>query len=128
MSNFTLRRIDTLGVIERVSTLFAGHVDLIRGFSVFLPPGYIIECSGDAQNTIHVITPQGIIQATIGQGPPLGSMITRDGMAHPRSYEQGATNSTGRPGPPSLGPSGPGGMEPRKTGKLRRSSTTPSAI
>jgi len=35
-------RIDTPGVIARVSDLFRGHRDLIMGFNTFLPPGYKI--------------------------------------------------------------------------------------
>ena len=35
--------IDTPGVIQRVSTLFSGHPELIVGFNTFLPPGYKIE-------------------------------------------------------------------------------------
>lgn len=38
-----LFRIDTPGVINRVSNLFKGHPDLIVGFNTFLPPGYKIE-------------------------------------------------------------------------------------
>jgi len=181
-----LTRIDTPGVIERVSSLFSGHPDLIRGFNTFLPPGYVIECSDDPRDTsIRVTTPQGITHATVGQGPPLGAMIAREqGMAHARFFEQqgrpwgnegmygpryatgpapvqqpeplsarhlqqqrmyeerqvaeahaaqaaqqaaavgasqlqnaaAATNGNGRSGPSSLGPGGPGVMEP-KTGK-----------
>lgn len=37
--------IDTPGVINRVSTLFKGHPDLIVGFNTFLPPGFKIEVS-----------------------------------------------------------------------------------
>ena len=36
-------RIDTAGVIARVTHLFAGHRNLILGFNAFLPPGYKIE-------------------------------------------------------------------------------------
>jgi paired amphipathic helix protein Sin3a len=39
-SSLTRRSIDTPGVIEKVSTLFHGHKDLIVGFNTFLPPGY----------------------------------------------------------------------------------------
>jgi hypothetical protein len=39
----TFYRIDTPGVINRVSNLFKGHPDLIVGFNTFLPPGYKIE-------------------------------------------------------------------------------------
>lgn len=53
--------IDTPGVIERVSTLFKGHPNLIQGFNTFLPPGYRIECSLDPSdpNPIRVTTPTG---------------------------------------------------------------------
>jgi histone deacetylase complex regulatory component SIN3 len=45
--------IDTPGVINRVSELFAGHPNLIQGFNTFLPPGYRIECgAGNDPNTI----------------------------------------------------------------------------
>lgn len=43
MKEFKSQSIDTPGVIERVSTLFKGHPDLIVGFNTFLPPGYKIE-------------------------------------------------------------------------------------
>jgi paired amphipathic helix protein Sin3a len=64
-----LSRIDTPGVIERVSTLFTGHPALIQGFNTFLPPGYRIECSMDPKdvNMIRVTTPQGTMtQSTTG--------------------------------------------------------------
>jgi paired amphipathic helix protein Sin3a len=52
--------IDTPGVINRVSELFAGHPNLIQGFNTFLPPGYRIECgAGNDPNTIRVTTPMG---------------------------------------------------------------------
>lgn len=53
--------IDTPGVIDRVSTLFRGHPNLIQGFNTFLPPGYRIECSSDPSdpNPVRVTTPTG---------------------------------------------------------------------
>lgn len=53
--------IDTPGVIERVSALFAGHPMLIQGFNTFLPVGYRIECTVDGfdTNMITVTTPTG---------------------------------------------------------------------
>ncbi|KAK8008505.1 hypothetical protein PG991_011056 [Apiospora marii] len=52
--------IDTPGVINRVSDLFAGHPNLIQGFNTFLPPGYRIECGeGGNPNAIRVTTPMG---------------------------------------------------------------------
>jgi paired amphipathic helix protein Sin3a len=63
--------IDTPGVIERVSTLFAGNPELIQGFNTFLPPGYRIECGmGDDPNAIRVTTPMGTtVQAMPSQRP-----------------------------------------------------------
>jgi histone deacetylase complex regulatory component SIN3 len=45
----TFASIDTPGVIEKVSTLFRGHTDLIVGFNTFLPPGYkvCVVCCGE---------------------------------------------------------------------------------
>lgn len=55
-----LYRIDTPGVIDRVSSLFAGNPNLIQGFNTFLPPGYKIECgTRDDPNAIRVTTPMG---------------------------------------------------------------------
>ncbi|KAF3930850.1 hypothetical protein ABW19_dt0202959 [Dactylella cylindrospora] len=71
MKDFKSQAIDTPGVIERVSTLFAGHPNLIQGFNTFLPPGYRIECSSDPSDphSIRVTTPQGTTTATSGQPP-----------------------------------------------------------
>jgi paired amphipathic helix protein Sin3a len=56
-------RIDTPGVIDRVSNLFKGHPALIQGFNTFLPPGYRIECykERDGHEMITVTTPRGTI-------------------------------------------------------------------
>lgn len=61
MKDFKSQSIDTPGVIDRVSTLFRGHPNLIQGFNTFLPPGYRIECSLDPSdpNAITVTTPMG---------------------------------------------------------------------
>lgn len=61
MKDFKSQSIDTPGVIDRVSTLFRGHPNLIQGFNTFLPPGYRIECSLDPSdpNPIRVTTPTG---------------------------------------------------------------------
>ncbi|KAI1761812.1 hypothetical protein GGR53DRAFT_504197 [Hypoxylon sp. FL1150] len=60
MKDFKSQTIDTPGVINRVSELFAGHPNLIQGFNTFLPPGYRIECdAGNDPNTIRVTTPMG---------------------------------------------------------------------
>jgi len=49
--------IDTPGVIERVSTLFRGHPNLIIGFNTFLPPGYKIEPTSNPLEPVKVTTP-----------------------------------------------------------------------
>ena len=60
MKDFKSQAIDTPGVIDRVSTLFNGHPELIQGFNTFLPPGYRIECGTlDDPNSIRVTTPMG---------------------------------------------------------------------
>jgi Paired amphipathic helix repeat len=63
-------RIDTPGVIERVSSLFHGNPYLIEGFNTFLPPGYHINASADPRhpNRITVITPLGTMTSKIGAG------------------------------------------------------------
>ncbi|RKP17690.1 hypothetical protein ROZALSC1DRAFT_23960, partial [Rozella allomycis CSF55] len=43
MKDFKTNMIGTLGVIERVSQLFRGFPELIKGFNTFLPPGYRID-------------------------------------------------------------------------------------
>ena len=49
MKEFKSQSIDTPGVIQRVSTLFKGHPELIVGFNTFLPPGYKIEMHANDQ-------------------------------------------------------------------------------
>jgi hypothetical protein len=43
MKNFKAQEVDTIGVINRVRTLFHGYNNLILGFNTFLPEGYKIE-------------------------------------------------------------------------------------
>lgn len=83
-------RIDTPGVIERVSQLFHGHPALIQGFNTFLPSGYRIECSTDAHdsNLITVTTPSGTLHST-QNGSNRGQMFWTTG-ANP-------ANSVARP-------------------------------
>lgn len=73
-------RIDTPGVIRRVSHLFSGCPTLIQGFNTFLPVGYRIECSTDPQQStmITVTTPSGtILQSTRDEPPgPSGSQVS----------------------------------------------------
>lgn len=96
MKDFKSGAIDTPGVIERVSTLFAGNPNLIQGFNTFLPPGYKIECgtNGDP-NAIRVTTPMGTMVSTMPAArplsPPRSSAV--NGNAAPASenpfYENG---------------------------------------
>jgi histone deacetylase complex regulatory component SIN3 len=60
--NLFNHRIDTPGVIERVSVLFNGNPELIQGFNTFLPLGYRIDISSDLRdnNIITVTTPTGV--------------------------------------------------------------------
>lgn len=72
MKDFKSGAIDTPGVIERVSQLFAGNPGLIQGFNTFLPPGYKIECGADDDpNSIRVTTPMGTTISTMPAPRPL---------------------------------------------------------
>ena len=74
MKDFKSQAIDTPGVIDRVSSLFAGHPELIQGFNTFLPPGYRIECGTiDDPNAIRVTTPMG---TTVSQMPAVQNRVT----------------------------------------------------
>jgi paired amphipathic helix protein Sin3a len=101
-------RIDTPGVIERVSLLFTGNPELIQGFNTFLPMGYRIDISADPRdNMITVTTPSGITrQSTTAFAqlvPPLSNMST-PGLTPP--FPGAALTAL-----PPLG-SGPGSMSP----------------
>lgn len=76
MKDFKSQSIDTPGVINRVSSLFRGHPNLIQGFNTFLPPGYKIECSSDPSdpNPITVTTPTGTTTRPNLAGTPPGEM------------------------------------------------------
>lgn len=77
MKDFKSGAIDTPGVIERVSHLFAGNPGLIQGFNTFLPPGYKIECgTGDDPNAIRVTTPMGTTVSTMPPARPLSNPRT----------------------------------------------------
>lgn len=66
-------------MIDRVSSLFAGHPELIQGFNTFLPPGYRIECgTQDDPNAIRVTTPMG---TTVSQMPSAPSRFMGPGAA-----------------------------------------------
>ncbi|CAF0772019.1 unnamed protein product [Brachionus calyciflorus] len=65
MKEFKSQAIDTPGVINRVSTLFKGHNDLIEGFNTFLPPGYKIEIQ--ANDSVHYTAPNSSMSTLVNQ-------------------------------------------------------------
>jgi len=81
-SPLSVIRIDTPGVIKRVSQLFHGHPVLIQGFNTFLPVGYRIECSSDPQDEgfITVTTPTGTTTQSTSGIPKASS--SRSGNVH----------------------------------------------
>ncbi|KZF26100.1 hypothetical protein L228DRAFT_225794 [Xylona heveae TC161] len=123
MKDFKSQAIDTPGVIDRVSTLFAGHPNLIQGFNTFLPPGYRIECgTGDDPNAIRVTTPMGTTVSSMTAGlrppsiPPSGSLGPGAGphVARQAYYDQvprSASTAWGQ-GPHGAG-APPGIFDPR---------------
>ncbi|RLV93073.1 Transcriptional regulatory protein SIN3 [Spathaspora sp. JA1] len=109
MKDFKSQSIDTPGVIDRVSTLFQGHPNLIQGFNTFLPPGYKIECSLDPSdpNPIKVTTPTGtttrpnIAGNTYNQrwGNEEGAAQVQQQQVTPQvQYQQEQQNLQGQPG------------------------------
>jgi len=64
MKEFKSQAIDTPGVIQRVSTLFRGHPELIVGFNTFLPPGYKIEMHANEQVSVSMPSSTVIIQSS----------------------------------------------------------------
>lgn len=58
MKDFNTKKIDTPGVIHRVSSLFTGYPNLVEGFNTFLPPGYSIQYTTNHQ--YRITTPAGI--------------------------------------------------------------------
>lgn len=89
MKDFKSQAIDTPGVIDRVSSLFAGHPELIQGFNTFLPPGYRIECGTlDDPNAIRVTTPMG---TTVSQMPSVHNRSNgvSNGIAAMETVRQG---------------------------------------
>lgn len=113
-------RIDTPGVIDRVSTLFAGHPNLIQGFNTFLPPGYKIECgTGGDPNAIRVTTPMG----TTVQSMPVARVLS-----NPRSVP---VNGDGPSAPErqffEATARGPGGSWPPQQQQQQQSGSGPEA-
>lgn len=105
MKDFKSGAIDTPGVIDRVSSLFAGSPDLIQGFNTFLPPGYRIECgTGDDPNAIRVTTPMGNTVMTM-PAPHRGLSRGPDPHADGTS-RQGNGSWTSQSNQPMYSPSG----------------------
>jgi paired amphipathic helix protein Sin3a len=101
MKDFKSGAIDTPGVIERVSTLFAGNPNLIQGFNTFLPPGYKIECgtNGDP-NAIRVTTPMGTMVSSMPAPRPLSPPRSAvNGNAPPQQESTYYETAQGRPWP-----------------------------
>lgn len=63
-ANGSIFRIDTQGVIRRVSRLFSDHPGLITGFNTFLPPGFEVRVNG---HIITIIEPNGVTNLDIGK-------------------------------------------------------------
>ena len=73
-------RIDTTGVIMRVSRLFRDHPELIVGFNTFLPPGYNIEVHEN--ETIQVYQPgQQVLSLNINNVDDIGFMVNNQESA-----------------------------------------------
>ncbi|KAF1840440.1 uncharacterized protein K460DRAFT_208398 [Cucurbitaria berberidis CBS 394.84] len=114
MKDFKSGAIDTPGVIERVSTLFAGNPNLIQGFNTFLPPGYKIECgtNGDP-NAIRVTTPMGTMVSTMPAPRPLSPPRSNAVNGNTAPQHEGTYYETaqGRPWPQQQRAQGPEGQE-----------------
>ncbi|KAK9360348.1 hypothetical protein V1504DRAFT_423614 [Lipomyces starkeyi] len=95
MKDFKSQSIDTPGVIDRVSTLFSGHPNLIQGFNTFLPPGYRIECSSDPSdpNPIRVTTPMGTTTRPDGQLPAYDQSRSWQSESYPYSADTHAAGN-----------------------------------
>lgn len=104
MKEFKSQSIDTPGVIARVSSLFAGHADLIVGFNTFLPPGYKIEVSGNDQVSVTGpnMLPQTINTQHGGSGPPTAIQVHTPQTKYVTPQGQGSQNQpshlTSQPG------------------------------
>ncbi|CAA7260566.1 unnamed protein product [Cyclocybe aegerita] len=62
MRDFRGNVISTHEVLVRISALFNGYPELVRGFNQFLPAGYKLEPSTDSSGRSAVLlnTPQGV--------------------------------------------------------------------
>lgn len=74
MNDFDPQAPDLSDVIQRVSSLFVGHPELIKGLNAFLPPGYrLVYGTRDDPYAIQLITPKGTI----------ASLLPMDGQQRP---------------------------------------------
>lgn len=75
MKDFNTQRIDTPGVIDRVSALFGNNPALIQGFNTFLPPDFSLLYSMDPNDPapIRITTPSGTISRGINGRYPAES-------------------------------------------------------
>ncbi|ODV63728.1 transcriptional regulator SIN3 ASCRUDRAFT_28049, partial [Ascoidea rubescens DSM 1968] len=96
MKAFKGQMIDTPDVIDKVSVLFRGHLNLIQGFNTFLPPGYHIECSTDPldPHLIRVTTPRGtttqssIPQQSQSQSQPQHLSLSQISSSQQQQHQQ----------------------------------------
>ncbi|XP_075988190.1 SIN3 transcription regulator family member A isoform X2 [Anticarsia gemmatalis] len=96
-------RIDTPGVITRVSNLFKGHPELIVGFNTFLPPGYKIEVQSNGQVSVSMPSPTGFGAGNVLLGvqhPPQPQLVHLLPVAQRRGSVSSGSNSTGPPAQP----------------------------
>ncbi|XP_075168581.1 SIN3 transcription regulator family member A isoform X2 [Haematobia irritans] len=91
MKEFKSHCIDTPGVIQRVSTLFKGHTELIYGFNMFLPPGYKIEIHSDELGTA---VPVVSMPSPPGSAPGSGTTVHAvSGTAMNIGHKIGSSNA-----------------------------------
>jgi len=86
LTNLTFSRLDTPGVIQRVSTLFQGHEQFILGFNAFLPEGYKIDLKNtnfERQQHLHANAQQN--QLLLVSTPSVGSQLIRTHEIQPGS-------------------------------------------
>jgi paired amphipathic helix protein Sin3a len=102
-SDLSHPRIDTPGVIQRVSLLFHGNAQLIQGFNTFLPMGYRIDVSADPlDDMITVTTPSGTTTQSTTANPALPRPVRDVPGLH--SHANTPKSTSGPSILPALGP------------------------
>ena len=102
----TSNQIDTPGVIDRVSSLFRGHPNLIMGFNTFLPPGYKIEPTNNPNDPVRVTTPRDHPPYVHHPPPPLAGPSSLTDVASQSAAALSAANTmAGYFGTPGYGSS-----------------------